>query len=231
MLGERLDWRVGVAILATPLLVGWGGEREPQSKATWRDDATNLEVVRKLNRAYRLMPFSWEFEGVVDESPLELEWAVGRDLPLAWKGGVACAIGEEIVLAGGLWMPGRLNRTLAYHLNKGTYRELPPPPIRPQYTQGTCDDQALYVVGGLGSGSRVLKLSQDASGFWKWTDLPPLPPEEGKGRWVGTVGIDAGKWVILVGGSPTGTSYENRTRPQLADYRLRMDHPDLAWER
>ena len=93
------------------------------------------------------------------------------------------------------------------------------------------DDQALYVVGGRGSGSRVLKLSQDASGFWKWTDLPPLPPEEGKGRWVGTVGIDAGKWVILVGGSPTGTSYENRTRPQLADYRLRMDHPDLAWER
>ena len=151
MLRERLDWRVGIAILAVPLLVAWGGEQESQSKATWRDDATNLEVVRKLNRAHRLMPFSWEFEGVVDESPLELEWVVGRDLPLAWKGGVACPFGNEIVLTGGLWMPGRLNRTLAYHLEKGTYRELPPPPIRPQYTQGTCDDRALYVVGGRGS--------------------------------------------------------------------------------
>ena len=231
MLGERLDWRLGIAILATPLLVGWGGEQEPESKATWRDDATNLELVRKLNRAHRLMPFSWEFEGVVDEPPLELEWTVGRDLPLAWKGGVACPIGDEIVLTGGLWMPGRLNRTLAYHPGKGTYRELPPPPIRPQYTQGACDDQALYAVGGRGSGSRVLKFSQDSSGSWKWTDLPPLPPEEGEGRWVGAVGIDSGKWLILVGGSPTGTSYENRIRPQLADYRLRLDRSDAGWER
>ena len=148
MLGEQLDRKLMAAILVMPLLVGFGGEQEPESKAGWRDDATNLEVVRKLNRAHRLMPFSWEFEGTVDVPPLELEWTVGRDLPLAWKGGVACPIGKEIILTGGLWMPGRLNRTLAYHLEKGTYRELPPPPIRPQYTQGTCDEEALYVVGG-----------------------------------------------------------------------------------
>ena len=185
MLDPRFDWRAVAAILVMPLLVGFGGEQEPESKAGWRDDATNLKVVRMLNRAHRLMPFSWEFEGTVDVPPLELEWTVGRDLPLAWKGGVACPIGKEIILTGGLWMPGRLNRTLAYHLEKGTYRELPPPPIRPQYTQGTCDEEALYVVGGRGSGSRVLKLSQDSSGSWEWTDLPPLPPEEGEGRWVG----------------------------------------------
>ena len=196
----------------------------------WRDDGKNVIVVRELNRAYRSLPFSEEYDEVSDRSPVELDWSTGPNLPLAWKGGVAGSIGGDIVLAGGLWMPGRANRAYAFSPGAPAYREIPPPPYETAYTQGACDGRSLFLVGGRSAGRRVARLDQTAQGAWKWTDLPPLPEAEGAGRWVAASATVAGKWLFLVGGHPTGTQFETRSRPALADYRLRLDRPGAAWE-
>ena len=97
-----------------------------ETKTEWRNDVANLEAVQKINEAYRRMPFSVEYEGVSDDCPLLIDWQLGPNLPHTWKGGVAAFFGDEIVLAGGLWMPMRANFTYAYNTKTGTYRQLPP---------------------------------------------------------------------------------------------------------
>jgi hypothetical protein len=50
-------------------------ESEPSPKGTsteWRDDEKNLIVVRDLNRAYARLPFSREYDGVLDHCPFAL---------------------------------------------------------------------------------------------------------------------------------------------------------------
>jgi hypothetical protein len=205
---------------------------DPATTSTpWRDDGKNIDVTRKLNEAYLRMPFSREFEGVLDDCPMQLEWSVGPNLPRAWKGGVAGFVGDELVLAGGLWMPGRLNSAYAYNVTTETFGEIPPPPERPAYTQGACDGESLYIVGGRATGRRVFKLTREGENGWTWQDLPQLPEAESGGRWVGTVGIVPGKWLFLVAGHPTGTPAEIRTIPALPDYALRLDEPTAAWRR
>ena len=87
--------------------------RNTKTTATeWRDDDVNIEGVRELNRVYERIPFSREYEGVLDLPPLKLEWSTGANLPVAWKGGVAGSFGDTIVLAVGMWMPDRLNVVL-----------------------------------------------------------------------------------------------------------------------
>ena len=44
----------------------------PATSTEWRDDEANINVVRELNRAYALLPFSREYEGVLDQCPFEL---------------------------------------------------------------------------------------------------------------------------------------------------------------
>ena len=95
----------------------------------WRDDDVNIQGVRELNRVYERIPFSREYEGVLDVPPLKLEWSTGANLPVAWKGGVAGRFDDTIVLAGGMWMPGRLNVAYAYDIRTDGYAELPPCPV------------------------------------------------------------------------------------------------------
>ena len=92
-------------------------------------------VARQLNRAYARLPFSRVHENVLDHCPYVLDWEIGPNLPVAWKGGVAGVFGDEIALVGGLWMPGRRNIAYSYHIETRTYRELPPPPFETAYTQ------------------------------------------------------------------------------------------------
>ncbi len=218
---------IGVGLNMSRPLMG----AEPSATSTeWRNDEINLEIVQKLNRAYTRTPFSREFEGVLDDCPYALEWTIGPNVPVAWKGGVAGVIDKQIILAGGMWMPERANFTYAYDIETETYIELPPPPITPQYTQGVCDGRSLYVVGGRGSASRVLKLSRNENQEWVWSDLAPLPDAEGPGRWLATAAIDPGQWLYLVAGTPSGAASEVGDKPQLIDYRLRLDDPAARWE-
>ena len=228
-----MRWRIlFLSVVCGACAMNVAGADEADATSTqWRDDGANLEAVRKINEAYQRMPFGQEFEGMLDDCPLQLTWQIGPNVPVAWKGGVAGIIGDEIMLTGGLWMPERANLTYAYHIEKRTYRSLPPPPERPQYTQGACDGRSLFVVGGRGTGRRVFELSKDASGQWAWSDMPSLPEEEGDGRWLATVDIIPGKWLFLVSGHPTGTPSERRDKPPLVDYRLRLNETEPKWER
>ncbi|MBN1345832.1 MAG: hypothetical protein JXQ73_24285 [Phycisphaerae bacterium] len=212
------------------LLSGASDGSDVKTSTDWRDDVANIHVVRKINDSYARIPFSRQYEGVLDDRPVRLQWRIGPNLPVCWKGGVAGLIGDQIILTGGLWMPQRANLTYAFNIKDQTYNELPPSPVCPQYTQGTCHGQSLYVVGGRAAGRRVLKLTRDAAGKWTWTDMPQLPEPEGDGRWLATVGIVPGKWLFLVSGHPTGTPSEQRNRPQLPDYRLRLDAPVATWQ-
>lgn len=144
------------------------------------------------------MPFSREFEGVLDDCSLSIEWTVGPNLPVACKGGVAGIIGDEIVLSGGLWMPARVNLAMAFHPQSSKYRELPPPPVRPQYPRGACDGVVLYIIGGRGTGRTVYKLHRGDSGDWSYDELPALPVEEAAGRWLASVAIIPGGWLFLL---------------------------------
>jgi len=200
-----------------------------KTSTEWRDDERNLSFVRKVNQAYEQLPFSQEYEGVLDASPFRIDWTVGPNLPVAWKGGVAGLLDEQIAMVGGLWMPGRANRAYAYDVKKGIYNEIPVPPHVTEYTQGTCDGQALYVVGGRAAGRKASQLTYDAQAGWEWTALPPLPESE-KGRWLATCDVVPGKWLFLVAGHPTGTPSEVRRFSALWDWRLRLDRPGANWE-
>lgn len=202
-----------------------------ETSTKWRDDHSNLFVVRQLNRAYGRLPFDREFEGVLRESPVEIEWSIGPNLPIAWKGGVAGIVDGQIILSGGLWMPGRSNETYAFNIEEQMYEPLPSPPVRPQYTQGGCDGRSLFVVGGRGTGRRVFAFARDSAGAWEWQDLPPLPEAEGAGRWLASVAVVPDRWLILLAGTPTGAPSEVGDKPQLTDYRLRLGAPGAAWER
>ena len=204
---------------------------DPHETTTeWRDDVANLDVVEKLNRAFARIPFSQECEGVLDACPVELHWSVGPNVPFPWKGGVAGLIGEEVVLAGGLWMPDRGNRAYAYKLKSHTYAEIPPPPFETAYTQGACDGESLYIVGGRAAGRNVARLSRAAGGEWQWYQLPSLPEPEQPGRWVGTAAVVPGKWLFLLAGHPTGTPFETRDAAALPGWRLPLDRPEARWE-
>ncbi|MFN0167771.1 MAG: Kelch repeat-containing protein [Bryobacteraceae bacterium] len=202
---------------------------QAQTSTPWRDDEKNRDLVRKLNIAYERLAFSHDYDGVLDDRPFKLTWSTEPNLPVAWKGGVACIVGDEIVLAGGLWMPGRRNLAYAYTKNR-TYREIPPPPFETAYTQGACDGKTAYVVGGRSAGRRVAALSRDGGGAWKWEDLPMLPEKEGKGRWLAVAGIVPGKWLMLVSGHPTGTPSEKRDVDALPGWRLRLDQAGAQWQ-
>ena len=163
------------AILAATCAPASAEESADNTSTDWRDDVASLKAVRMLNEAYVRMPFSREFEDILDDCPVRLDWTVGPNVP------VAGLIDGRIILSGRLWIPQQANLPYAYDIAERTYEALPPPPVRPQYTQGVCDGRAMYVVGGHGSGRRVLKLARQA-GKWRWTDMPPLPEAEGAGR-------------------------------------------------
>src|SRR5207247_8346051 len=95
---------VGLLAWASPARSGQPTGTDATS-TEWRSDEANLVVVRELNRAYARLPFSREYEGVLDQCPFELTWNTEPNLPVTWKGGVAGVVGEDIVLVGGLWMP------------------------------------------------------------------------------------------------------------------------------
>jgi hypothetical protein len=197
----------------------------------WRDDEKNVVVARELNRAYARLSFARDYEGVLDNPPLSLSWQVGPNTPLAWKGGATAMFGDDIVMAGGLWMPGRKNLAYAYNVSTREYREIPAPPYETAYTQGVQDRESLYLLGGRSAGRRVSRLARGADASWAWTPLAPLPEAEGKGRWLAATGIIPGRWLFLVAGHPTGTQSELRNREAMPDWRLRLDRPGAVWER
>jgi len=228
--------KVKIAIMAliflywAILLVEAPRSEKPSTSSEWRDDEKNLIAVQQVNRAYARLPFSREYEGVLDVCPFQLDWTVGPNLPVAWKGGVAGLLGNDLVLVGGMWMPGRKNLAFAYNVKDGAYREIPAPPFETAYTQGTYDAESVYVIGGRSAGRNVAKLGRARDGGWKWTSLPSLPESEGKGRWLATANSIQGKWLFLMAGHPTGTPSEERDQQALTDWRLRLDRPNSNWE-
>ncbi|MSP14649.1 MAG: hypothetical protein EXR62_17040 [Chloroflexi bacterium] len=196
----------------------------------WRDDEKNLFIVAELNRAYDQVPFSHEYEGVLDDCPVTLTWEIGPNLPVAWKGGVAGIMGDDIALTGGLWMPSRANRAYAYHIAQQSYTEMPPPPFETAYTQGICDGENLYIVSGRAAGQQVARLGRASNGLGPWNALPALPDAGYRGWWLGLVAIIPGKWLFILTGHPTGTPSETAGQDRMPDYRLRLDRPGAQWE-
>ena len=228
-----------VVVLGNGLVALSGAEEipatDPKTTSTeWRNDVANLKVVQKLNRAYARVPFSQQYDGVLDHCPLKLAWSTGPNLPpgLAWKGGVAGAFGEQIALVGGHWKPNADNPAYSFDTRDRTYSKIPSPPFAPDYTPGACDGTNLYLISGRSAdaGRNVARLTRSEDGGWKWTVLPSLPAAEAEGRWVATVGLVPGKWLILCAGGRGGL--ENVTAiPTLPDYRLSLDQPDAKWQR
>jgi hypothetical protein len=189
----------------------------------WRNDEANIEVVRELNRAWEHYTFSKEYEGVLDDPPFRIEWTTGPNVLVVWKGGASGAIGDDIVLAGGLWMPEYQNLAYAFDTVTQTYTELPPPPHPTEYSQGACDGESLYLVSGRVGGSNVQKLSKTADGDWEWSLLPPVPVP-GKGMAFAAVGVIPDEWLFLAAGLPHATVDERN------DCRLRLDDPSAECE-
>ncbi len=189
--------------------------------ASWRDDATNLKITEQINRALERIPFSVEYDGVSDHCPLAIDWEIGPDLPMAWKGGVSGVFEGEIVLAAGAWLDNE-RRAFAFDVNARTYRKIPPPPVATSFTQGAFDGRDLYIVAGKTGERLAVTLTREPNGEWHWTDLPP-PPEAN--RWTGAVSV-AGGWLFLYTGS-----YLGREGPQdLRDWRLRLDDLEAGWK-
>lgn len=208
--------------------------RKHSEELSWRNDNVNLRLVAKINKTIANQSFSAEIPGTLDKKPVCIDWSTGPDLPLNlyWKGGVAGVIDNKIILTGGLWMTKRLNLTLSYNPAEEEYDLLPQPPTNPSYTQGACDGKSIYVVGGRSSKTNVYRLTKDNSDNWIWNNMASLPAADEAGRWLGSVGIIPGKWLLLVGGIggyPPGLG-SAEGGPKMPDYRLKLDDPNAQWE-
>ena len=189
------------------------------TSTAWRNDEANIEVVRELNRAVEQPPFSTDFEGVLDDCPFRIDWTVGPNVPLPWKGGVSGVFGQEIALAGGGWDG---NPAFSYNVKTQSYEKIPPPPVGTSFTQGTSDKDHLYLVGGKSAGQIAAKLARTDTG-WKWTPLAPVPEAN---RWTATVGV-VDKWLFLYGGMITAKAGR---RDRLPAWRLRLDSAQAQWQ-
>jgi hypothetical protein len=75
-------------LFCLPVWFAWHLQSQELSTSTeGRDGEKNIHVVRELNRAWEQLPFSHEFDGVLDHPPLKLDWRTGPNLPTTWKGG------------------------------------------------------------------------------------------------------------------------------------------------
>jgi hypothetical protein len=185
----------------------------------------NLAAVREINRAFARLPFSRDYEGVSRPSAARPLLGGRPKHADRLEGGRDAIFKDEIVIAGGLWMPGRKNLAYVYNTTTGQYRPIPAPPYETAYTQGVQGEKFLYLLGGRSAGRKNAKLGKGTDGCWSWTQLEPLPEAEGKGRWLASAGIVPGRWLFLVAGHPTGSPSEIRDRDALPDWRIRLDRP------
>jgi hypothetical protein len=228
-----MKYRWVYAVLAITVAVIPNGAGAPAPD--WRDDKANIEIVRELNRAYRRVPFSTEYEGVSDNCPIEIDWTVGPDLPLPGKGSVSGLFGDEIVIAAGAWLDNK-PRSLAFNFKTGSYREVAPPPMNTSFAQGTFDGKNIYLVGGKSAGRQAAKLAPAAGGTLQWTDLPPIPEQN---RWTAAVN-STGDWLFLYTGrvkadfalldAPEGAVNGQPGPLNLPAWRLRLNTPNARWE-
>jgi len=121
------------------------GRPSDSTSTEWRNDEANLEVVRQFNQALEYIPFSSEHEGVLDQCPFRIDWSVGPNLPMSWKGGISGVFGSEIVLTGGGWEDGRAH-TFSYDTKTAQYRDIAPAPVVTGFTQGAADERHVYLV-------------------------------------------------------------------------------------
>ena len=206
------------------MTTGHASGRPPTSTSTdWRNDEANIAAVRLINDAWAHYPFSDEHEGVADVPPYTIEWTTGPNVPVAWKGGATAVVGDDILLSGGLWMPGYQNLAYAYDTVSQTYTRLPDPIYKAEYTQGAGDGEALYIVSGRKGENRAQKLARDESGEWAWSELARLPESEVTSRSFAAVEVVQG-WLVYSCGNPQAAVQD---RP---DYRLRLDDANAEWE-
>ena len=189
----------------------------------WRNDEANIQAVQLLNTAWTHHSASKDYEGALDDPPFAFEWSTGPNVPVCWKGGAAGVIGDDIILAGGLWMPGYQNLAYAFNTKTQEYTRLPDPIYKAEYTQGASDGTSFYIVSGRTGQNRAQKLSRNDQGAWEWSEMPSLPQSESKGRAFAAAEV-VGDWLIYSCGLPHTTPDE---RP---DYRIRLDDPNAAWE-
>ncbi|MFB3902391.1 MAG: Kelch repeat-containing protein [Acidobacteriota bacterium] len=187
----------------------------------WRDDQANIGIVRQINRAYAHIPFSTEYEGVLDDCPFEIEWTVGPDIPYPWKGGISGVFGDKVVLAGGHWMGGKPH-TYLFDPQARTYGEIAPYPVATGFSQGDADKDSLYLIGGKTAGQMAVKLNKTTAGDWQWSDLPPVPEAN---RWTSSVNV-AGRWLLLYAGS----FIDGGKHVALPAWRLRLDRLEDGWQ-
>ena len=173
-----MKYRWVYAVLAITMAAIPNGAGAPAPD--WRDDKANIEIVRELNRAYRRVPFSTEYEGVSDNCPIEIDWTVGPDLPLPGKGSLSGLFGDEIVIAAGAWLDNK-PRSLAFNFKTGSYREVAPPPMNTSFAQGTFDGKNIYLVGGKSAGRQAAKLGARR----RWN-----PAVDGSASYSGTEPLD-----------------------------------------
>ena len=196
----------------------------PSSGSTsteWRNDEANLEVVREFNRALEHIPFSSEHEGVLDQCPFRIDWSLGPNLPMPWKGGISGVFGSEIILTGGGWGDGGPH-SFSYDTKAAEYREITKSPVVTSFTQGAADDRHVYLVGGKSAGQTAAKLGREQDGTWRWSSLPSVPEAN---RWTSVVNV-AGRWLLLY----RGRDMSKPARVDLPAWRLRLDKPDARWE-
>ncbi len=123
--------------------------------------------------------------------PLKIEWRIGTDLPMNWKGGAAGALEGRVVYAGGLQSPWRAPKEAVLfdpEADHHVYCWLPELPVAPQYTGGLSVGNAFYVLGGRSQAARrrVFRLTRkdkDAltvstgprcAGEWVWEEAASM---------------------------------------------------------
>jgi hypothetical protein len=192
----------------------------PQKKQPypWRNDSANIALTAKWNQYLAATPFSDDVSGAIsDQPPIALDWSLGTDHPTrAEKDGIGCWIGDEFVIAGGLWEPlkdngryvgGRkppkpkpINEAWAYNAQHDSWAQLPSPPFLQSRGTGTCTADSLVLTGGRTEppeGLTVARLQKQASG-WKWETLTPMP--HASYRWLGAAGV-CGDWLVVAAGT------------------------------
>ncbi len=201
----------------------WRGHRPPppeQFRPVWRNDSENIRIAEAWTAVITAQEALNE-----RHAPFNLSWSIpgGDPMPMFIKNGQGCLFDDHVLIAGGIQWTGQFgpfnftqqpcqadanpkccgcNYLMSYGITTGKWNFLKQPPFFFRRTQGACDAERLYLVGGTGE-----QLSPGAPPFQKvvafdwpsqsWVQLPDFPDF----RWLATAATlqdspGEGRWLV-----------------------------------
>lgn len=158
-------------------------------------------------------------------APGEGSWAIHERMPVARGAHGAAAIGDTLILVGGVTTNGVTARVDAYNTSTGDWKRLRDAPVAREHVAVDAIDDRVYVAGGRDGGLDAHVDGLDIYNYTtgEWEQAEPIPTPRG-----GSAGVGTPYGFIVVGGEESGGTFSEVERydPENREWEALQDDPD-----